>query len=84
MFTLLGTLIQWIVTMAVRFLPVSPIQQIELGEGVQQGLAWLNWLVPISDMLAIMDVWLLALLAWRVYRFVMAWTTSVFELAGND
>lgn len=84
MFTLLGMLVRWVVQVATKFLPLSPIQTMTLGDGVQQGLGWFNWLMPMGDMLSLMDVWLLALLAWRLYRFVTAWTSGVFELAGES
>lgn len=47
-------------------LPDSPFTDIiEGNETMLNALGWLNWLVPINDLLAIFSVYLVALLAYQ-------------------
>lgn len=47
-------------------LPDSPFTDLIQGnETMLNALGWLNWLVPISDLLAIFSVYLVALLAFQ-------------------
>lgn len=47
-------------------LPDSPFQGlIESNEGVITALGWLNWFVPVGQLLAIFGVYLVALAAWQ-------------------
>lgn len=58
-----------------KFLPTSPIQSMVGSlDGLTQGLGWLNWFIPISDCLAIMSVWLVAIGIFYGYRAIMHWT----------
>lgn len=53
-------------------LPDSPFQDIiEGNELMLDALGWLNWLVPISDLLAIFSVYLVALLAFEVAHLAL-------------
>lgn len=47
-------------------LPDSPFQGlIETNESVLTALGWLNWFVPVGQLLAIFAVYVAALLAWQ-------------------
>lgn len=47
-------------------LPDSPLQSlITNNEQIIDALGWLNWFVPISELLTIFGVYLVALVAWQ-------------------
>lgn len=84
MFTLLGMLVRWIVGTAVKLLPESPLRDVALGDGLGTGLGWLNWLVPMRSIVALVDVWLVAVLAWRLYKVVSRNGMRLFQMAGES
>lgn len=50
-------------------LPSSPFASLAGSlEGASMGLGWLNWFVPVGDMLTLFGLWLVALLGWYVAR----------------
>ncbi len=59
-------------TLLVLF-PDSPFVAIENMGGVQQALGWLNWVVPISSMIAIMEAWLTAVGIYYCWQAVGRW-----------
>lgn len=53
-------------------LPQSPFANLTFDAGgFSDVLGWLNWIVPFKPILALMAVWLAAILAWRVVRFLI-------------
>lgn len=59
------------------FLPLSPfrelIEEIELSEG----LAWLNWFIPVGEMVAVFGLWLVAYGTYLLYRIILRWIKAV-------
>ena len=52
-------------------LPDSPFQSfIATADGIQTGLGYLNWLVPIGDLILIFAAWLGVLLVWAAADFL--------------
>lgn len=66
-------------------LPDSPFADVLQGsEDLQTGLAWLNWLMPIGDMLGIFLAYLAVLLVWAAVDFALSKAEgSVFSLVGG-
>lgn len=58
-------------------LPLSPftgfIQDLELSDG----LAWLNWFIPVGQMVEIFGLWLVAYGVYLLYRIVLRWIKAV-------
>lgn len=58
-------------------LPLSPftgfIQDLELSDG----LSWLNWFIPVGQMVEIFGLWLLAYGVYLLYRIVLRWIKAV-------
>lgn len=72
MLSFLASLIQGVVGFLVSFLPDSPLRAFgDVLEGVSLGLGWLNWLVPVGPMLAVLTAWLAALLVWYGVRMAL-------------
>lgn len=59
-------LVNGLLTLLNGILPSSPFSGlIESNENVITALGWLNWFVPISDLLVMFSAYLIALLAWQ-------------------
>lgn len=58
-------------------LPVSPFQGISFSDAVGTALGWLNWLVPVGDMLGIFSLWLTAAIVAAVANFIVRKATGV-------
>lgn len=69
MFSLLGSMLRWFVRFCQGILPVSPFANLTL-TNVSTGLGWLNWLVPMQDIVALFDVWLTGVALWYLYKFL--------------
>lgn len=65
---MVGGLFSWLASV----LPVSPFSGMSLAlGGMADALGWLNWVVPVGDMLALFLVWLAAAVIWQVVQFVL-------------
>lgn len=60
-------------------LPESPFGSIVLAEQLDTALGWLNWVVPVGDMLTLMGVWLTALIAAFVIKVVIQRAFGAFS-----
>lgn len=69
MFTLLGKVLQWFVSMCQSVLPHSPFADMTF-QSIGQALGWFNWLVPMGDIVALFDLWLAAVALWYLYKFL--------------
>lgn len=69
MFAILSAFIKWLVGLAVALLPQSPFVNFAAPQ-VEQGLGWLNWIVPVGDILGLLEIWLVACAAWMLYRYL--------------
>lgn len=72
MLALLVGLFSGIVHILTGVLPTSPFQGITLPESVDMALGWLNWLVPVNDMMRVFGAWLAAGIIVAIVRFVLA------------
>lgn len=61
-----------------NLLPDSPFaNMVQVSEDLALGISWLNWLVPISEMLAMMVLWLAACVAVVAVRVALDVTGSI-------
>ena len=67
-------------------LPDSPFQSFLQGaQGLQTGLGWLNWVVPIGDMILVFTAWLAVLLVWASVDMALGKSTGIFgKLVGRS
>lgn len=63
--------------LVLSLLPDSPFQAISTNESVQGVLGWLNYFVPVSQMLAIFQLWLTAIAIYYVYNIVLRWGKAI-------
>ena len=72
--TLLGTLFGWLGNL----LPDSPFADyMQVTEDMRLGLGWLNWLLPISEMLVLLGLWIAALAIVSAVKVALSITSSV-------
>ena len=72
MLSFLTGLISGICTFLNNVLPDSPFQGVVEGaQGMQLGLGWLNWFVPVGDLILIFGGWLAVLLIWAAVDFAL-------------
>lgn len=73
------TLTDALVSFALRIIelfPESPLQPLIVSlqnSSVVQYLGYVNYFIPIGQMLGILSVWLTAIAAYYVYQIVMRW-----------
>ena len=73
----LGTIFGWLGNL----LPDSPLREVAtVTQDMALGISWLNWLVPISDMLVILFLWIAACVAITAVRVALDVTG---DLAGK-
>lgn len=54
-------------------LPTSPFRQFISAMPTSIGFKWLNWLVPVHDILAVLAAWLAAVTLFYLYSIIMRW-----------
>lgn len=65
--SLFGSLLSWLASV----LPASPFASLSLSlSGVANALGWLNWVVPVGDMLTLFAAWLACVAVWQAVSFV--------------
>lgn len=64
--------ISWVINL----LPASPFQAIS-NSGISDVAAGLNWIFPISEILAIMQTWLVAIGLFYAYQVILRWIKAI-------
>lgn len=55
----------------IKILPTSPLQWTSGMDS--QILSWINWLIPIGEMIVIAESWLICIALWYVIRVGLNW-----------
>lgn len=66
------TALSWVVNL----LPASPFRAVN-NSVVAPYLSGLNWILPISEVLAIMQVWLVAITVYYSYMVIARWVKAI-------
>lgn len=66
-------LVQKFASLILSLLPTSPFQPLIESFGELPFLGWLNWLIPIGDIVKIGLAWLVAIGTFYLYSIVMRW-----------
>lgn len=78
--TLLTGLLSWLASV----LPTSPFANLSLAlSGVGNALGWLNWVIPVGQMVTLYGVWLVAAAVWQVVSYVKGRFDGVLSLFGG-
>ena len=70
---LLDTFLDWLLTV----LPVSPFRAFIDACSDLPYLGWLNWFVPIGQMIAIGELWLTAIALYYMYSIIARWIRAI-------
>lgn len=58
-------------------LPLSPFRSLIDSIDLSDGVAWLNWFIPVNEMLSILALWLVAYGTYLLYRIILRWIKAV-------
>lgn len=72
----LGSLLMSALTWVVQFLPDSPFQLINNND-VQTFMGTLNWFLPMSQIVAELQLWITAVAVYYVYQIVLRWIRAI-------
>lgn len=61
----------------VESLPSSPIVWIESNEQIKTYLSYVNWFIPIYQMIPILEAWLICILLYYVVQVILRWLKVV-------
>lgn len=61
----------------ITVLPLSPFLQIENSLQVPGYVNYLNWFLPIPEMLTVLSAWLFAYALYLLYRIILRWIKAV-------
>lgn len=59
------------------FLPDSPFQRIQQVPVVSEFMPMLNYVLPVSEALAVFELWLSAISLWYLYVIIMRWIKAI-------
>lgn len=63
--------------MIVSLLPSSPVQKfLGMFEEIPY-LSYLNWFIPVSSILVVMEVWLSAIALFYLYSIILRWIKAI-------
>lgn len=63
-------------TWVVNLLPDSPFQAISNSD-VSEFMVGLNWIFPITEILAIMQLWTSAIMVFYIYQAILRWIKAI-------
>lgn len=66
---LVDTILSW--------LPQSPFTNIALPAGVSQGLGWLNWFVPVHEIIVLGTAWIGAIALYYLASVMLRWVKVI-------
>lgn len=73
MLSFLMGLVRGIVGFLVSVLPVDPLlDSLTLVDEVRTGIGWLNFFIPVGDMLGIFTIWLGLLVLWTAVDWMLS------------
>jgi len=76
-FNWLTSKLAYVVDFIMMMLPDSPFVALSKDADIQQVLGWLNWIIPVSSMVAILEVWLTAIAIFYVYQLILRWSKAI-------
>ena len=58
-------------------LPDSPFRSLTVAAEVQPVLGFINWALPISGMVAILQAWIVCVSVFYVYQLILRWAKAI-------
>ena len=66
-----------LVAFVLAFLPTSPFDAVANGISQIPYLQYLNWFFPVTECIAVLEVWLLCVATFYVYQAIMRWVKMI-------
>lgn len=77
-------MIEWFSEMLAKFgnmiisvLPKSPVQQFLNSFNDLPYLQYLNWFIPISSIIVVLEAWLVAIAIFYLYSLILRWVKAI-------
>lgn len=70
---LVTTFLDWVL----KLLPTSPFTEFINAYSDIPYLGWLNWFIPVGQMIAIGEAWLVAIGLFYMYSIVLRWIRAI-------
>lgn len=64
-------------SMIIKVLPTSPVQKFLGNFDEIPALQYLNWFLPISSILVVMEIWLSAVALFYIYSLILRWIRAI-------
>lgn len=69
----LNDFLSGIITTILKLLPADPFKSVILALPKMEWLGWLNWFVPVSQILAVLTAWTTVIALFYVYQAIARW-----------
>jgi hypothetical protein len=67
----------YIISVVLSVLPDSPFIMLERDADIMNVLGYINWVFPVSEMLAIFQIWLSAITVFYAYQLILRWAKAI-------
>ena len=75
----ISSIINSVLSVVFSFLPPSPFKDVFKGMAENEVIQYINWFVPVGDFLAMMVVWLGAIIVFYTYQVILRWIKAVAD-----
>lgn len=69
--------LDYILAAVLVMLPDSPFIMLEKSSEINAVLGFVNWVVPLSEMVAILQLWIVAITVFYVYQLILRWAKAI-------
>jgi len=76
-FNWLTSKIAYVINSIMIILPDSPFVMLSRDADIMQILGWVNWVIPVGEMIAILEAWLVAVALFYVYQLILRWAKAI-------
>lgn len=73
----IADLINSILNVVFSFLPVSPFKDVFTAMADNTVIQYLNWIIPVGELLSMITVWLGAIITFYAYQVVLRWIKAI-------
>ena len=70
---IISTFLDWVL----KLLPTSPFTSFIEACSDMPYLGWLNWFIPVGQMIAVGEAWLVAIALFYMYSIVLRWIKAI-------
>ena len=77
MLDFMSELLNKFANMILSVLPHSPIQRYLASFADLPYLSWLNWFIPVAEILTICETWLVAIGLFYLYQIILRWVKAI-------